>query len=96
MNGENMGRLVVNIRYANGGVPVREGRVILRRGNTVVGEYNGGEDGKAAVDFLEAGDYFLTVSAPGFFDSAEYVLPIMNRITTLQNVEMFPRKTELE
>ena len=94
MNGQNFGRLVVNMRYANGGAPVRSGRVVLRQGDRVVGEYLGVDDGKVSVDYLEAGEYSLFCSAAGFFDSAEYTLPIINSVTTLQNVEMFPQKSE--
>lgn len=93
MNGQNFGRLVVNMRYANGGAPVRDCSVVLQQGDNVVGEYLGGDDGKVSVNFLESGEYSLFCSAAGFFDSARYTLPIINSVTTLQNVEMFPQKS---
>ena len=90
MNGNNIGSLLVNARYANGGAPVAGAKMTLRRDGEYIGEYYLGGDGKSDGIILEPGEYSVSVTAPGFADSGEYVFPVMKNITTLQNVSMFP------
>lgn len=90
MNGNNIGRLLVNARYANCGAPVSGAKMTLRKEGEYIGEYFMGKDGKSDGIILQPGEYSVSVTAPGFADSGEYVFPVMKNVTTLQNVSMFP------
>lgn len=86
-----IGYLIVNVRYANGASPVVNARIVLKRGNETLGEYITGLDGKTETITLQmANNYMINVYADGFIESEYGDIPIMQNITTIQNVGMFP------
>ena len=86
-----IGYLTVNVRFANGASPISDCRVIIEKDGDFLGEFKTDIDGKTDLIPLSEGDkYSLKVYAEGFYDREYFGIPIIGKITTLQNVALFP------
>ncbi|MBQ6701461.1 MAG: hypothetical protein IJN17_00730 [Clostridia bacterium] len=92
MNRLPIGYLTVNVRFANGASPVGDSRIVLEKNGSFFGEFFTDADGKTDTIPLSAGDiYSMKVYADGFYEKEYNDIPIVGKITTLQNVNLFPR-----
>ena len=91
MDKNKLGYLLVNVRYARGAVPVMGASAELTLDGRVIGQYMTDIDGKTELIRLEPNDgYYIKVTSP-MLEAREYgPIPVINGITTLQNVELFP------
>ena len=95
MDNISLGFFTVNVRYANGASPVRDGRVVLKRGEGFFGEFVTDMDGKISpIPLAEEDKYNITVYADGFYQREYVDIPIYSGITTIQNVNLFPKGGE--
>lgn len=93
MNNSSLGFLIINVRYANGAAPVSGAVVALQRNGSFVGEFLTDNMGKTQKIPLEAAeDYGGEVYADGFEKGIIAGIPIISRITTLQNICLFPQR----
>ncbi|MBE6671369.1 MAG: carboxypeptidase regulatory-like domain-containing protein [Ruminococcaceae bacterium] len=91
MNGRKMGRLLINLRYANNAVPVKSARVVLYNSlGDALGEYLTDVDGKTSEINLPIGDYAVNILADGFVETEFTDIPIEEEILTLQTLQLFP------
>ncbi len=91
MENMDIGYLTVNVRYANGASPVKNGRILLSKNMESLYEYLADSDGKTEPIPLEIGDdYSIKVFADGFVEGEYDDIPIIRNVTTLQNVNLFP------
>ena len=93
MNNSTMGFLMVNVRYANGAVPVSGAVAVLQRNESFVGEFFTDNSGKTQkIPLEEAEDYRVEIYADGFEKGIIDDIPVLSGITTVQNICLFPQR----
>ena len=91
MNGRNMGRLLLNLRYANNAVPVKDAKVVLYNSSgNALGEYLTDVDGKTPEISVPVGEYAVNILADGFVETDFIGIPIAEGTLTLQTLQLFP------
>ena len=91
MNGRSIGRLLINLRYANNAGPVDNATVVLYNSSgDALGEYLTDVDGKTPEISIPVGEYAVNILADGFVETDFIGIPIAEDILTLQTLQLFP------
>ncbi|MBQ7968618.1 MAG: carboxypeptidase regulatory-like domain-containing protein [Clostridia bacterium] len=89
MNGQNVGRIVVNTRYANSASPTAEANIAVLSDGNVLDSFAVSE-GKGVSKALQVGDYTLNITANGFFDTVISNINVSDGVDTVATVQLFP------
>ena len=88
------GFLLVNVRYANGAVPVVGASVVLEKEGAEIGEFFTDGGGKTPKISLVEGEYGLSVLSRGFAAEERESVAVFGGITTLQSFCLFPARED--